>query len=130
MPRRFFASSTTLPRLRCARHHDRVLQTTEFERPFCRRCVHATLTVPAGANSERLLRILEKTEKACLVSASLSTPIRLEPQLQERRTWHPAVPHQQGITCASPVRTDCRHGTCCLSGGASVRGSDLTRDES
>jgi len=27
------------------------------------------------------MRVIEKTEKACLVSASLSTPIRLEPKI-------------------------------------------------
>lgn len=41
------------------------------------------LKVPAGADRERALRILEKSEKHCLVSASLSTPIRLEPEIQE-----------------------------------------------
>jgi peroxiredoxin-like protein len=41
------------------------------------------LKVPAGADRERALRILEKAEKHCLVSASLSTPIRLEPEIQE-----------------------------------------------
>jgi organic hydroperoxide reductase OsmC/OhrA len=39
------------------------------------------LTLPAGADRERALRALEKSEKACLVSASLSTPIRLEPEI-------------------------------------------------
>lgn len=41
------------------------------------------LTLPPGANHERAQRILERSEKACLVSASLSTPIRLEPTLVE-----------------------------------------------
>ena len=41
------------------------------------------LTVPAGADRERVLHVLEKSEKACLVSASLSTPIRLEPEITE-----------------------------------------------
>ena len=39
------------------------------------------LTVPSGADRERILRVLEKTERACLVSASLSTPIRIEPEI-------------------------------------------------
>lgn len=39
------------------------------------------LTVPAGADRERVRHVLEKSEKACLVSASLSTPIRLEPEI-------------------------------------------------
>ncbi len=41
------------------------------------------LKVSAGTDRERALRILEKSEKHCLVSASLSTPIRLEPEIQE-----------------------------------------------
>lgn len=41
------------------------------------------LSVPAGANRERMLQILEKSEKACLVSASLSTPVRLEAEVYE-----------------------------------------------
>jgi peroxiredoxin-like protein len=39
------------------------------------------LTLPAGADREKAMRVLEKSEKACLVSASLSTPIRLEPEI-------------------------------------------------
>lgn len=41
------------------------------------------LTVPAGTDRARALHVLEKSEKACLVSASLSTPIRLEPEIVE-----------------------------------------------
>jgi peroxiredoxin-like protein len=39
------------------------------------------LVVPAGTDQERALRVLEKAKKSCLVSASLSTPVRLEPQI-------------------------------------------------
>lgn len=39
------------------------------------------LTVGPGADRERVMRVLEKSERACLVSASLSTPIRLEPEI-------------------------------------------------
>ena len=39
------------------------------------------LTLPEGADRGRALRILERSERACLVSASLSTPIRLEPEI-------------------------------------------------
>ena len=39
------------------------------------------LTVPAGTDRERVLWVLQKSERACLVSASLATPIRLEPEL-------------------------------------------------
>ena len=39
------------------------------------------LTIPSGTNHERALRILERSEKTCLVTASLSTPVRLEPEI-------------------------------------------------
>lgn len=34
-----------------------------------------------GTDRERALRAVERSEKACLVSASLSTPVRLEPEI-------------------------------------------------
>lgn len=37
------------------------------------------LALPAGADRVRVQRALEKAERTCLVSASLATPIRLEP---------------------------------------------------
>jgi peroxiredoxin-like protein len=39
------------------------------------------LTLPAGADWVRVQRVLDKAERACLVSASLATPIRLEPEI-------------------------------------------------
>jgi peroxiredoxin-like protein len=39
------------------------------------------LTLPAGADWVRVQRALEKAERTCLVSASLDTPIRLEPEI-------------------------------------------------
>lgn len=39
------------------------------------------LKLPAGADREKAMRVLEKSEKACLVSASLSAPVRLEPEI-------------------------------------------------
>jgi peroxiredoxin-like protein len=39
------------------------------------------VVIPAGADRERMLRLLEKSERACLISASLSTPVRLEPEV-------------------------------------------------
>ena len=48
---------------------------------FTQIVLHPRLTLPPGADSARALRILEKSEKACLISASLSTPVRLEPEI-------------------------------------------------
>ena len=39
------------------------------------------LTAGPGADRARIMRALEKGERASLVSASLSTPIRLEPEI-------------------------------------------------
>lgn len=58
--------------------------------------IRPTLTVPAGTDRERALRVLEKSETACLVSASLSTPIRLEPRIEEAPEPVPALSHDEG----------------------------------
>ncbi len=39
------------------------------------------LALAPGADRDRALRALEKSERSCLVSASLGTPIRLEPEI-------------------------------------------------
>lgn len=38
------------------------------------------VTLPTGEDPVRVRRALEKAERTCLVSASLQTPIRLEPE--------------------------------------------------
>jgi hypothetical protein len=38
------------------------------------------LGLPSGADLDRARRAVEKAERSCLVSASLSTPIRLAPE--------------------------------------------------
>ena len=39
------------------------------------------LTISQGTDRDRALWVLQKSEQACLVSASLATPIRLEPEI-------------------------------------------------
>ena len=39
------------------------------------------LTLAPGGDRSRAVRVMEKSEKACLVSASLGTPVRLEPEV-------------------------------------------------
>ena len=39
------------------------------------------LRLSKAADPDRATRMLEKGEKACLVAASLSTPVRLEPEI-------------------------------------------------
>ena len=41
------------------------------------------LVIPPGTDRERALHILEKSEKQCLVTASLSTPVHLETEIAE-----------------------------------------------
>jgi organic hydroperoxide reductase OsmC/OhrA len=41
------------------------------------------LTLPPGVDRGRAERALEKSERSCLVSASLATKIRLEPEISE-----------------------------------------------
>lgn len=36
-----------------------------------------------GTEPERVAAVLEKMKKACLVTASLSTPVRMEPEVRE-----------------------------------------------
>lgn len=50
---------------------ERVSQFTEFT-------VHATLTVPPGADAERAKKLLEKAEQVCLISSSLKAAKHLE----------------------------------------------------
>jgi peroxiredoxin-like protein len=39
------------------------------------------IALPAGADWVRVQRAMEKAERACLVSSSLDTPVRLEPEI-------------------------------------------------
>jgi len=41
------------------------------------------LVIAAGSDRARALHVLEKSERHCLVGASLSTPIRVEPEITE-----------------------------------------------
>jgi peroxiredoxin-like protein len=58
---------------------DRLDGTTRFTEIVLR----PTVEVGAGTDRDRAQRLLEKTEKACLVSSSLSTAVRLEPTIIE-----------------------------------------------
>ena len=43
------------------------------------------LTIHQGTDRDRALSVLQKSERTCLVSASLATPIRLEPEIVTAR---------------------------------------------
>ena len=48
---------------------------------FTELVIRAAMTIPPGGDKERALRVMEKAEKSCLVTASLSTPVRLEAEV-------------------------------------------------
>jgi uncharacterized OsmC-like protein len=39
------------------------------------------LVLPKGVDHERANRVLDKSKTACLVTASLSVPVRIEPEI-------------------------------------------------
>ncbi|HET9368981.1 MAG TPA: OsmC family protein [Vicinamibacterales bacterium] len=39
------------------------------------------LVVPSDADLDRLAQLMTKTERACLITASLDTPVRVEPEI-------------------------------------------------
>ena len=43
--------------------------------------LHPRIGLPAGIDWTRVQRVLEKSERSCLVSASLDTPIRVEAEI-------------------------------------------------
>jgi organic hydroperoxide reductase OsmC/OhrA len=58
---------------------DRVDGVTRFTDVVLR----VSLAVPPGTNHERALRVLERSEHRCLVAASVSAPVHLEPTIYE-----------------------------------------------
>ena len=60
-----------------------VLDRKESVTRFTEIVLRPRITVAHGTDRGQALRIMEKSEKACLVSASLSTPVRLEPEVIE-----------------------------------------------
>lgn len=57
-------------------HRDRVTRFTEI-------VLRPRIVVAGHTDRDRVCQVLEKTERVCLVSGSLSTPIRLEPEIVE-----------------------------------------------
>ena len=62
---------------------------------FTRIVVRPMLVVPFGTDNARAVAALQRTEKSCLVSASLATPIHLEPQIVQE---HLAARHPAALT--------------------------------
>jgi organic hydroperoxide reductase OsmC/OhrA len=74
------ASSLPWSSLRCDAEGilDRVERTTRFTGIT----VRAVLSVPEGTDLEKAGRILDKAERACLISNSLACPVHLEPKVE------------------------------------------------
>ena len=58
-----------------------VVDRHEHQLRFAEIVLRPRLQVPAATERERAVRVLEKAGKACVVSASLATPVRLEPEI-------------------------------------------------
>ena len=69
------ASRLEWRRLRC--QADGTLERVEGVTRFTSFRIHAQLTLPPGGNPETAKRLLDKAEKTCLVTNSLSAPVEL-----------------------------------------------------
>jgi peroxiredoxin-like protein len=58
-----------------------VLDRREGGYQFTEVILRARVRVPAGADREKAKRVIQKSEKACLVSRSLACPVRLEAEV-------------------------------------------------
>jgi organic hydroperoxide reductase OsmC/OhrA len=61
---------------------DRIERVTRFSEIILR----ARLQVPDGTDQEKARRVLEKAERSCLISNSLSVPVHLEADIHMART--------------------------------------------
>ncbi|MGE3511379.1 MAG: OsmC family protein [Vicinamibacterales bacterium] len=52
--------------------------------------LHPVIRVPVGTDRERVLKVVEKTEANCLVTASLLTPVRVTPEIRYEAVAQPA----------------------------------------
>jgi len=75
------ASKLSWTSLKC--EVDGTLERVEGAMKFTRFVVHATLDVPQDTNEERAHRLLEKAEKSCLITNSLSGETQLDAKVQK-----------------------------------------------
>jgi peroxiredoxin-like protein len=73
------ASKLEWTRLECSA--EGVLERVERVTRFTRVTVRATLTVPAGTDSDKAERLLEKSEEACLITRSMTAESHLEAEI-------------------------------------------------
>jgi peroxiredoxin-like protein len=72
---------------------DGVLDRREGVTRFTEIVLRPTVTVRAGVDRERVRRAIEKAERNCLISASLSTPVHLESIVSEAH--EPSTPQTE-----------------------------------
>jgi peroxiredoxin-like protein len=75
------ASKLSWTSLKC--EVDGTLERVEGAMKFTRFAVHATLNVPQDTNEERAHRLLEKAERSCLVTNSLSGETQFDGKVQK-----------------------------------------------
>jgi uncharacterized OsmC-like protein len=63
------------------------------------------LELASGGDRDRALRVLEKSKKACLVMASLSTPVRMVPDIMSRLQELPTLGRGEGVVKEPERRT-------------------------
>jgi peroxiredoxin-like protein len=60
-----------------------VLDRQEGGYRFIEVILQARVSVPAGTDREKAKRVIEKSERACLISRSLACPVRLEAEVAQ-----------------------------------------------
>ena len=78
---RAIASASKLEWIRLECSAEGVLERVERVTRFTAVTVRATLTIPAGTDSEKAERLLEKSEEACLVTRSMLAESHLEAEI-------------------------------------------------
>lgn len=75
------ASKIELNRVTC--EGEGILDRVDGGPRFTEVILRAQASVPAGTDVERVRRVMEKAEKACLITRSIACPVKLEAQVVE-----------------------------------------------
>jgi peroxiredoxin-like protein len=78
---RAVARASGLPFVAMSVQAEGIVDRVDGRARFTEIVLRPRVALPAGVDWLRVQRILEKAERACLVSASLDAPIRLEPEI-------------------------------------------------
>lgn len=80
---RAVAAASSLPFTRIEIACEGVLDRADHVTRFSEIVLRPTLTLGPEVDHDRARRLMEKAERGCLVTASLSTPTRLEPTVED-----------------------------------------------